>query len=306
MEKITKQDLKSPDAFISNMQRFGEWAYEKRVVILSLIGVIVFAAVVWAALGTYHSQKEDKAQEALFNATKKMTTAEDAFNPPEEMTAPGQAKKEKKAPTATKTGDLNVDFKEAVPAFKEVITQYGDTQAGVVASLQLGRLYHEYKKYDDEIAVLGKAATTSQHPVTKAMALTNLGSAYEAKGDCANAVDQWQKIQGSPDMAPFLGDSLIKTALCYEKLNQKDKAMATYQRFDDAEKDIKKLTDSIAQEYQINVMAPPETQSAKNVEKFKKALSQSAKYQELEGILSDRQAVKAAKKYLKLLKRGQA
>ena len=82
--------------------------------------------------------------------------------------------------------------------------------------------------------------------------------------------------------------------------------MATYQRFDDAEKDIKKLTDSIAQEYQINVMAPPETQSAKNVEKFKKALSQSAKYQELEGILSDRQAVKAAKKYLKLLKRGQA
>jgi predicted negative regulator of RcsB-dependent stress response len=306
MEKITKQDLKSPDAFINNMQRLGDWSYEKRGVIIGIIAVIVLAAVVWAGIGTYQTQKEDKAQEALYEATKKLNVAQESFTPTEEQAMPGEPAKAKKAPTATKTGDVNVDFKEAVPALKDVIKHDGDTQAAVIAGLELAKLDHEYKNYDEEISVLNISAEKADHPVTKALAITNLGSAYEAKGDCNGAITQWQKIQSNAAMSPFLGDSLIKTALCYEKLNQNDKALATYQRFDDAEKEMKKITESMANEYQINPSAPPESQSPKKVAQFRHALAQSPKYQELQGLLSDRQAAKSAKKYMRLIKRGQA
>jgi tetratricopeptide (TPR) repeat protein len=312
VEKLTKKDLKSPDAFISNMQRFSHWAYENRMAILGGVGVILIAAVVWAGLGTYHTQREEKAQDALFAGEKKLKTTEDSFNPNqaaqadpnEDPQAPTPKEKIVKKAAVPKTGDLNIDYKDAIAALNEVINQYGDTQAAVIAGLDLGRLYHDYKKYDDEIATLQKTVQSSKHPVTKAMALDNIGGAYESKGDCAAAITNWQKIETDTNMSPFLGEALIKTGLCYEKLNQNDKAMATYQRFDDAEKEIKKFTDSLASEYHINPNAPPESQNTKDVDKFRTALTNSAKYQALEGLLTDRQAVKAAKKYLKLIKSG--
>src|SRR5271155_3581198 len=99
------------------MQRFGEWAYEQRMVILAAIGLVVVAAVVWAAMGMYRSQREDKGEEALFTAEKKLHVADEAFNPPNTPELPPGEKgtpPEKKAPVP-RSGDVNVDYKDSLP-----------------------------------------------------------------------------------------------------------------------------------------------------------------------------------------------
>lgn len=311
--KLTKQELKSPDAFISHMAQIGEWAFENRMIIITAFIVVAVGVAVWASIGMFRAHKEDLAQESLFKAEKTLQDIDESFLPVKEdkpvdpKAAAKTAKDEKpSAPKAVATGQLDVDYKTALPLLKDVISSYPSTQASVVAALDLGRLYHDYKKYDDEISVLTEAVPEADHPVTKAMLLDNLGIAFEVKGDCNKALEQWQKISDHPKMSAFYGKAIINSALCYEKLNQPDKALAYYEKFDNAEKELTTLTNSLAAEYSVNPNLPLEQQPAVAVQKYQNALYKSARYQELGHLLGDQDSVKTAKKYMKLLKRGQS
>jgi tetratricopeptide (TPR) repeat protein len=262
VEKLTKQDLRSPDAFISSARRALEKIAEYRSVLLVVVAIAIVGGVVWAAFGSYNHKREEKAQASLFVAEKKLKAIEDGFNkasnPPNLLPAAKDAKKDKKdvVPQGPKpTGDLEADYREALKPLREVVETYPGTQAFVVASLNLAELYNQHGKYAEGIPLLEKAAQSAKHPVTKGFVWNQLGLAHQGKGDCGKAIEYWQKIEADKNLGFLHGTSLIRTGLCYEDLKQFDKAEQAYHR--------------------------------------------------AEGLTGDADASKAARKYLRLLKRGQ-
>jgi predicted negative regulator of RcsB-dependent stress response len=309
VEKLTKQDIRGPDVFISNMQKFSEWAYNRRKALMGVLVLIAAVALAWAGMGTYSAKQEDAAAETLFAAEKTLNKVDQSFEVPPAGTAKAQAQgkpiKDGKA-LAVPTGKIEVDYKDAIEQLKDVITRFPRTQTSVIAALDLARIYHSYNKPDDSISVLNGAVGVANHPATKGLVLQSLGLAYESKGDCTSAVNQWQKIIDDKTMGPFQANSLIKQALCYEKLNQKDKAIEIFGRFDAAEAERKQLLESLATKFHINLRMPLQMQPKDAVQAFEKEATKSHDVQRLEALLSDRDSVKAAKKYLLLLKQGQS
>jgi TolA-binding protein len=219
VEKLTKHDLRSPDAFQSGMSTFTEKMFAHRGPIVSGLVGLLLIGVGWAAYNTYRDHQEEKAQEILFQAQNKSKTTEENFT----KAAP-------KLDLPKATGNLETDYKDSLPLYQEVVQKYPSSQAAVLASLDLGHLYYEHKKYDDAVKVLDGAVKYARHPVTKGLALDQLGAALEAKGDCGSAIKQWEKIEQDKELQFLQGPSLIKMGLCYEKLKQIDKAEQTYHR----------------------------------------------------------------------------
>ncbi|MDZ4676214.1 MAG: tetratricopeptide repeat protein [Oligoflexia bacterium] len=236
MEKLTKQDLKSPDVFQSSASRFTELAYKFRAPFVGALSLLLLAGLGWAGYSTFRDHQEGKAQEILFNAQSKLKTTEENFI---KATTPQVPLKDPKTgkllPVVQNnlvkaSGNLEADYKDSLPLYKDVIQKYPSSQAAVLASLDLGHLYSQHKKYDEASNVLQGAVKNARHPVTKGLALDQLGGSLEAKGDCSAAISQWEKVEKDKDLQFLHGSSLIKMGLCYEKLNQNDKAEQTYRR----------------------------------------------------------------------------
>jgi tetratricopeptide (TPR) repeat protein len=256
MEKLTKEDLKGPDAFQSSFEIISEFFFHHRMTIIGTIAGLILAGIVWAALGVYNSNVEEKAQEALFIAEKKLDLTNSDFEKlknPQKTPSPIGADGKKKTPDqlaketaeassefaklVKPTGDFNTDYKESLPLLKGVVERYPKSQAAVIASLDLSKIYQNYKQYDPQIDLLKSAASHAQHPVTKGLTLNRLAMAYEGKGDCPQAVATWQKIEDSKELSFLAGKSLINMGLCFEKLHQNDKAEQSYLKAEGLVKD---------------------------------------------------------------------
>lgn len=239
MEKLTKQDLKGPDAFISIMHRLSAWAAHHIKAISSVLAAIAVAAVIWAGYGIYKDSKENSAQVKLFAVQKEIKTIEDEFKKAETPPPPEPPKKDKKdkvvkeAPKpegVKRTGEISKDYRNTLESYKSVISEFPRTQAAVLAALDLGRIYYDYKDYEATVSLLEPQWKKANHPALRGLCLDQLATAYEAKGDCQNAISKWQEIENDKAMSFLLGPSLIKVGLCQEKLKNFDKAEAAYIR----------------------------------------------------------------------------
>jgi len=221
VEKISKRDLKRPDAVTQTLGKATKWVAENRKAVQAVVLAFFILCVAYVAYAVLSERKEDKAQTALFKA-------EDSFNKLD-----AEYKKVETPPKPEgkkKSGDLMTDYKEPVELYRAVINEYPGTGAAASAAIQLGRLYYDYKKYDEQVGLLETVAPKTKSPVLKALALNLLGVGYDAKGDCGKAAEVWEKIESDKKMRFLAADSALKAGACYEKMGQADKAKASYER----------------------------------------------------------------------------
>jgi predicted negative regulator of RcsB-dependent stress response len=189
MEKITKQELKTPDLFIRESSKVAEWSLKHKRNVMNGVIILAGLALLWAGWGFYAESRENKAQDQLFLAQK---TAKD--NP-----------------------------SAASEALEKVARDFSGTQAGVIASLDYAQGASEAKT-DTAISLLEKTKSSASSASLKALAFYNLGILYAAKGDCNKSIDQWNQIEAREDMSFLHGAVFINKGLCFDKLGQKDKA----------------------------------------------------------------------------------
>ncbi|MCC6276338.1 MAG: hypothetical protein IT289_00330 [Oligoflexia bacterium] len=242
MEKITKEQLKSPDAFVSTMTRLSEALFRQKKALTAGFVILIVGGLGWTGYSIYRTQKEEQGQAALYKAQKALLDAESAFQP--------QAPRDPKAIAniRTRSGDLDKDFGSAISELIKVIDQFPRTQASVFASLEVGRLYAQYQKYDLLVDLMKKTSSWAGHPLTKALSSDLLAIGFEGKGDCRQAIGEWHKIENLKGASALAGQAMIKQALCYEKLNQISTAEAIYKRAEDA-KNSDPVTARIAKRY---------------------------------------------------------
>ncbi len=110
--------------------------------------------------------------------------------------------------------------------FKQVIDKYG-SKAGGAVYYYAGVCYLRLGEYDKAIEYLKKYNEKDSRTMAKAKAC--IGDALVNKGELKEAADWFEKAAALSDDV-FSAGYLIKCGLCYEELQQPEKALAAYKK----------------------------------------------------------------------------
>lgn len=204
---------------------------------MALLGALILVGVSAAGLAGYEffaKRGESKADAALYAAEgafvkakegferAKMKALMPAFAPPAQ---PGAVE------SAPPSGDLAKDYGPSIEALEAVIKEYPKSQAAQQAALQLASVYGEYKQRDKALAVLetvSMRASTSN--LLGALTMLALGDARAAAGQCDKAVAGWAALLSDAKASYVHGESALKSGICFETMNQTDKAAEMYRK----------------------------------------------------------------------------
>lgn len=214
--KLSKKELKSPDAFQTTFERVGEYVEENKSRVI--IAATALSCAVLLVLGIYFYWSYYSG-----SALKLYAKAQDNI---------------------LKSGDNPETEKANIPILQKLADQYPHSWSGRMAHYHLANIYYNQGDLDRAIASYETfvAKTGSDKTGVRFLALTSLGYAYEARKDFKAALKYFEQAQKGYHTG-FEMMSLRNVARAHEALNDKAKAMEYYQ------KALEKTTDSAAQLY---------------------------------------------------------
>jgi len=109
--------------------------------------------------------------------------------------------------------------------FKEIVSEYGMTSSGNLASAYAGICYYKLGQYDDAINYLSQFDGKDENVSVTVTGL--IGDSYVEKGDLKKALNYLEKAADSENevLSPVY---LKKAAVVYESLNLPEKALELY------------------------------------------------------------------------------
>ncbi|MBI5968320.1 MAG: tetratricopeptide repeat protein [Deltaproteobacteria bacterium] len=199
-----KKLLKEPDEFISTTGKILQFLRERRRQ-MAIYGIIALAVVASAFAGySYLRWQEGKAQ----------AIQQQAFQFYQEASRRGDNPEGEKE-----------NYQKALEKFREALSVYSWGRTAQVARIYIGYCHYALKEYDQALASYSQCLDGPFQP----MAFNGMGYSYEAKGDFAKALDNYQK-NAEEDGNPYQEEGLLGIARCYEALNQQQKALGAYQK----------------------------------------------------------------------------
>ncbi len=199
-----KQLLNEPDEFITTTGKVVRFLQENRRQV-TLYGVIVLAVLAAVVLGYSYFRWEEGKALAIQQQGLQMYQ--------EALSGAGNPEKEKET------------FKKAAEKFKEAYGVYGRGTVGQISQIYIGNCHYALKDYDAAI----QAYLSSLDGPFRSVAAQSLGYCYEAKGEFAKALENFQK-SAEGEAGAYQEEGILGVARCYEALNQKPKALEIYQK----------------------------------------------------------------------------
>lgn len=223
-KKISKEELRSPDAFVKTMEQGYSFTtrYQKPIAALVIIGLVV--AIGFAVNNFLSERRETSAVQALYAPQSSYKKLQEQFA---QAKAPVDLKSDPKAakPVAA-TGDLQKDYGSVIPGFEAVIKEHSGTVAAGQAAVYLASIYQEHGKLDEAKAVLEQPLKDLDNDtLIYSVASMVYGNILASQDNCKEAVATFERVKN------FLSvDASVKAGICYEKLGQLDQAAAMYRK----------------------------------------------------------------------------
>ena len=111
--------------------------------------------------------------------------------------------------------------------FKEIVSEYGITSSGNLASAYAGICYYKLGEYDNAIKYLSQFDGKDENVSVTVIGL--IGDCYVEKGETKKAISYFEKAAAADNkvLSPIY---LKKAAIAYESLKQPDKALENYNK----------------------------------------------------------------------------
>jgi TolA-binding protein len=201
-KKEEKKDvLENPEVIAEKLEGVEHWIESNPKTILGVVGVIVLVVGGYFGFQYYQRNQNQQAQKEMFQAVRYFEA--DSLN------------------LAMKGDGNNLGF-------EQIIDDYGMTDAGNLANFYAGVINLKQGKYS--LAVFYLKDFKSNDILVQARAYSLLGDAYMEQKDFESAATYYAKAADYKPNKFYTPSYLMKLALAYEKLNQTDKAVATYGR----------------------------------------------------------------------------
>jgi tetratricopeptide (TPR) repeat protein len=201
--KLSKKELKSPDAFQTTFEKLGDYVAENKTRVTVIGAALVCAFLIAMGIYLYWNQYTSSALKLYARAQGNIL----------------------------KSGDNKENSAENIKIFQELIDKYSHSWSGRMAYYHLGNIYYQQGEMDKAINAYEKFAskTGSDKTGVKFMALTSVGYAYEVKKDFKVALKYFEKAQNVYHVG-FEMIGLRNIARAHEELNNKGKALEYYKK----------------------------------------------------------------------------
>lgn len=193
-DKLTRKELKQPDAFQAAGAQAQSWFQERQKAILIVLGVILVGGL-GVALATYLSNRSDQQAAKSFGDALKPLSREVAAGESAPVVAEGED------PPFKSQKEKDEALVKALAEFKQ---QNSGSKAAATAAITLAQANFRLGKLDDALAGFDdylKAAPTDD-PL-RAAALEGKGYVFEAKGDYDKALTAFEQL-GRENKTEFL------------------------------------------------------------------------------------------------------
>ncbi len=226
-KKISKEELRTPDAFHKTMEQGYSFTtrYGKQLSALVIIGLVIAIGAV--VMNFLKERKENSAVQALYQPQSEYKRLQDQYQQAKAPVEPTAPKADPKAPKpVAATGDLQKDYGTVIRGFEAVIKDHSGTVAAGQAAVYLASIYQEYGKLDEAKAVLEKPLKDlSNDTLIYSVANMVYGNILASQDNCKDAVTIFERVKN------FLSvDAAVKAGVCYEKLGQLDQAADMYRK----------------------------------------------------------------------------
>ena len=193
--------LENPEALAERLEGAEHWAERHSKLFFGIVLVAALAVAGYFGF-TYYKDKQDlEAQTQMFQAVHYFE--QDSLN-------------------LALNGDGNN------LGFLSIIDDYGITDAAKLANFYAGAAYLKQGQYN--AARLHLEDFSSNDLLVQARAYSLIGDTYMEEGDFASAASYYEKAADYKSNKFFSPAYLMKAALAYEKLNEKEKAKAAYEK----------------------------------------------------------------------------
>jgi tetratricopeptide (TPR) repeat protein len=203
-KKENQELLENPDVIKEKLVGIEHWVEQNPKIVFGVLGVLVLVVGGYFGYRYWLSSQDNQAQKEMFQAVRYF---------------------EADSLSLALNGDGNN------LGFLQIIDDYGMTDAGKLANFYVGSIYMKQGKFKP--AVLYLEDFNSNDLLIQARAYSLMGDAYMEQKDFENAVKFYNKAADYKPNKYFSPTYLMKAALAYEKLNQKDKAKEAYQKIID-------------------------------------------------------------------------
>lgn len=228
-------DARTPDAFLTLSDKLLQWI-EKNAL---LLGILVTAALVVGlgalAFDQYEGWTERKAAGRIYEAESALNQKREEFAKADNdrlqaMTKEMSDKKDKKMP---KLEPLKVDFEAnyAAPAatYEKAILADKNSKAAAIAAINLAGFYLSNNKAELAAALLEQVGGGGSGTL-KALLQAQRATLAMEKGDFERAINEFEMITQNKEVDFLHSVALLKIGVCYERLQQLDRAKETYIR----------------------------------------------------------------------------
>lgn len=231
MEKLTKEDVRGPDEFIKTSSRLFHFIEKHLASVGIALGVFILVGLGYSAYEMWSRRQSAKAATAFFEVKKAREKIFSSFQEQaEEKRKKAEAKKDQKA--IEDLAKAKPDFSpELVNAYKGFLEKFKGTPSGVMAAIELSGYLGEYEKHNeakDALKMVPESAV--RKGLLAGLFHVQAGRVEADLGQCQEAISHWQKPLGDSEQKPLHADLLLRMAVCYENLKDKDKALTTYDR----------------------------------------------------------------------------
>jgi predicted negative regulator of RcsB-dependent stress response len=232
-KKLTKDDVRSPDQVLKTLNKGFEWTQAHSKLLLAALVLFLVTGIGYSIFSSVSANKETQAQGEYFKFEKDYLEKKRGFDEAQRIpNLPPDAKKNPTEPVKAKpTGDLEKDYGPEVAGFQKVLTDFPSSKAAQMAAINLSEIYLDYKNTDGAFQALEKVAPHSKgQDLISAVVATQLGNVLSEKGECKAALDHWQNVLANSNVK-FMHDTVrMKSAFCYEKINDTAKAEEMFKK----------------------------------------------------------------------------
>ena len=191
--------LQNPEALAEKLSKSEQWLEDHKNLVFSVVAVVVLVIAGVLFYRYYIGNQNNLAQSEMFQA---------------------QYWFEADSLDLALNGDGN-NY-----GFLEIIDNYGATKAANLAHFYAGVCYMKNGEFDNAIQHLSEFNAGDK--LVQARSYSLIGDAYMEQGDFENAAGFYDKAAGHYPNESFTPQYLMKKALAYERLENFDMAVASY------------------------------------------------------------------------------
>lgn len=231
-EKIDKEELKAPDAFVSTTEKFFKWIEDHFQLIGMLLGAVLVVSLSWIGFNYYESKKEQQAADLIYAAEAELRVAETRVRDERAKKLESLAGGKKAAKSAEiRPPDYKTDFAPAVVKIKTQIQAHQKTKAALISALNLSYFLMQQEQYPEALAVLDLPTyKPSANDVLNGFWLMHRGLTYLENEKPDEAIAAYESVVKATGLKAFHPEALLKLGVAFELKGNPAKARESYER----------------------------------------------------------------------------